>query len=216
MNLNAETRMNDRVKSVIDSLTRRSEDEQRELAELNARGAQYVRAAAPRLMLDVGPEVGQLLNMLTRACHAKVVVEVGASVGYSSLWLAEAVQFTGGKVFSIEPDLNKQQEQREHLRAAGLLDFVELVAGDARDVIPNLPQPFDLVLIDHWKDLYVREFDLVWPRMRRGGLVIADNILHPAATLDAMRAYVQHARAHAPDLSLTLDVGNGIEITTRG
>ncbi|MFL6622403.1 MAG: O-methyltransferase [Sulfurifustaceae bacterium] len=208
--------MDARVKNVIDKLTQRSRSEQEELIALNALGARFVREAAPRLMLDVGPEVGQLLNMLTRALNAKVIVEVGGSVGYSTIWFAEAAQRTGGRVFSIEPNRDKQREQREHLSAAGLLDYVELVAGDAGEVLRDLPEPFDLVLIDHWKDLYIREFDLAWPRMRRGGLVIADNILRPAATLEAMRAYVQHVRNVAPELSLTVDIGNGIEITTRG
>jgi len=212
----ARAAMDSRVTAVIDRLTRRSQSEQEELAELNRRGAPFVREAAPRLMLDVGGEVGRLLNMLTRACNAKVVVEIGGSVGYSTLWFAEAARTTGGTVFSIEPDPLKRRQQEENLRAAGLLEHVSMIDGDARDVISDLPRPFDLVLIDHWKDLYIREFDQVWPRMRKGGLVIADNILRPDATLDRMKAYVAHVRSVAPDLSMTLDVGAGIEITTRG
>jgi predicted O-methyltransferase YrrM len=208
--------MDSRVATVLERLERRSEREQEELAELNRRGAPFVREAAPRFMLDVGREVGRLLNMLTRALNAKVVVEVGGSVGYSTVWFAEAARATGGMVFSIEPEPHKRDEQEENLRAAGLIAQVAMIAGDARDVMAGLPQPFDLVLIDHWKDLYIREFDQAWPRMRQGGLIIADNILRPDATLDRMKAYVAHVRTVAPDLSLTIDIGSGIEVTTRG
>jgi predicted O-methyltransferase YrrM len=71
------------------------------------------------------------------------------------------------------------------------------------------------VLIDHWKALYVREFDLVWPKLRRGGVVVADNILAPEATLAEMRAYVAHVREVSDGCSFTLPLGQGIEMTYR-
>ena len=201
------------VAAVLKHLEARSVAERIELETLNQRGAAFVRQAAGRLMLDVGPQVGFLLNLLVRALRGWRMVEIGGSVGYSTIWLAEAARATGGTVFSIEFDQGKQREQRQNLEAAGLLSHVELLLGDAAQLLPSLPGPFDLVLIDHWKDVYAREFDLVWPKVRSGGLVIADNILRPAATAELMQSYVAHVRASTEARSMTLDVGQGIELT---
>ena len=207
--------MDDRVASVLGRLDERAHAEAEELDLLNAIGPERVRAAAGRLMLDVGPEVGTLLNVLVRATRARRVVEVGGSVGYSTIWLAEAVGGTGGIVISIEPDEGKLAEQRENLEAAGLADRVQQVAEPAEDVLPGLEGPFDLVLIDHWKALYVDAFDAAWPRVRPGGLVVADNVLRPEATRDEMQRYIAHVRALPDALSVTLDVGDGVELTCR-
>lgn len=201
------------IQEVLDELEERSRRERPELDELNAQGASATRAAAPRLMLDTGPDVGRLLNVMARMLDAQHVVEVGGSAGYSTIWLAEAVAATGGRVTSIELDRGKHDEQRENLRAAGLLDHVELVCDDASAVIPGIEGPVDLVLVDHWKDVYVRDFDLVWPKVRPGGVVVADNILVPEATVELMRAYVAHVQALPDAVSFTVDVGDGVEIT---
>lgn len=204
------------VQQVLTELEERSRRERPELDALNAQGAGATRAAAPRLMLDVGPDVGRLLNLLARVLDARHVVEVGGSSGYSTVWLAEAVATTGGRVTSIEIDAGKSEEQRRNLVAAGLLDHVDLVVADALEVIPGLPDgSVDLVLIDHWKDLYVRDFDLVWPKVREGGVVVADNILLPEATLAQMQAYVEHVRGAPGAVSYTVAVGDGIELTHR-
>ena len=201
--------------AVLDRLETRSREERPELDELNSRGAQWTREAAPRLMLDVGPDVGRLLNLLVRISGAKHVVEIGGSVGYSTIWLASAVAETGGLVVSIETDEGKVKQLLKNVEQAGLQDHVEVVHGSADAVLTDLAGPFDLVLIDHWKDLYVREFDHVWPKVRPGGLVVADNILEPAATAERMRAYIEHVRSMPDARSFTLPLGDGLEITSR-
>lgn len=206
------------VQQVLTELEERSQRERPELDALNAQGAGATRAAAPRLMLDVGPDVGRLLNLLARLLDASRILEIGGSTGYSTVWLAEAAAATGGTVLSIELDPDKSAEQRRNLEEAGLAEHVELVVGDASEVVRDLEPGVDLVLIDHWKDVYVREFDLVWPKVRPGGIVVADNILEPEATLAQMQAYVAHVQQAPGAASFTIDVGDGIEIThkTRG
>jgi predicted O-methyltransferase YrrM len=203
------------VQQTLTALEERSRRERPELDGLNAQGAAATRAAAPRLMLDVGPDVGRLLNLLARILAARHIVEVGGSSGYSTVWLAEAVASSGGRVTSIEIDSGKAAEQRENLAAAGLLDHVDLVVDDSGSVIPRLAEPVDLVLIDHWKDLYIRDFDLVWPKVRPGGVVVADNILLPEATRARLQAYVEHVRSVPGAVSYTVAVGDGVEITHR-
>lgn len=207
--------MEPRVAAALERLEQRSKQEQRELSELNTKGAQFVREAAGRFMLDVGVDVGRLLNVLVRALGARRVVEIGGSVGYSTLWLAEAAKATGGRVVSFEIDAHKVEQMRQNLSDAGLLEQVEIIGEDASLHLPSLEGPFDLVLIDHWKDIYIRDFDLAWPKVRRGGIVVADNILAPAATSAQMQAYVAHVRAVPGARSSTLPLGQGIELTQR-
>jgi predicted O-methyltransferase YrrM len=208
--------LDSRIEAVLEQLESRSRSEQAQLAALRERGVQAVLAAASKFMLDVGRDTGQLLNTLVRVTGARRVVEIGGSVGYSTIWFAEAVRATGGKVISIEIEPAKQDEQRQNLEKAGLLDQVELVGQNVAEVLPGLQGPLDLVLIDHWKDLYIREFDAVLPKMAPRGLVVADNILVPKTTEKEMKAYVSHVRGIPGIRSFTLNVGSGLELTCRG
>lgn len=208
-------RMASAVLEVLARLEQRSNSERPELERLNSIGAKATRAAAAGLMLDVGPEVGRLLNALARIVDARNVLEVGGSIGYSTVWIAEALSCTGGHAVSVEPNQAKADQLRANLVAAGVDKFVDVVVDDAAAVVGHLAEPLDLVLIDHWKDLYVREFDAIWPKLRTGGVIVADNVLRPAATADLMRAYIDHVNAVPGAYSFTLDIGDGVELTWR-
>lgn len=204
-----------RVRTVLDQLEKRSQSEQAELEALNARGAGQVREAAHKLMLDVGPETGMMLNLFVLMAKARTVLEVGSSVGYSTIWMAEAARQTGGKVITLEMDEGKFKEMKANVEEAGLSAQVEPMLGDAAVNIARLKGPFDLVLLDHWKKDYVRAFDQIWPNVPVGGVVLADNILLPQAVRADAQVYVDHVRRAPGARSLTLTVGMGVELTTR-
>jgi predicted O-methyltransferase YrrM len=207
--------VNGAVQRCLERLERRSAAEKQRLEELRSAGGTALRDEAPSLMLDVGPEVGRLLNMLARAGGARNLVEVGGSVGYSTIWLAEAAAATGGRVLSIEPDPGKHQQQRANLEEAGLLGHVELANETSDKVLPLLGPGIDLVLLDHWKELYARDFDTLWPKIRRGGLVVADNILVPVKNAAAIAGYLARVRETEGTITTTLNIGDGIEITCK-
>lgn len=166
-------------------------------------------------MLDVGPEVGTLLNVFARSVNAQRVVEVGASVGYSSIWIAEALSQTGGSMLSIEFDDVKCAELRANLVDAELDRHVTVYEGDAAAATRTVEGPIDLVLLDHWKEWYVREFNTLWPHVRRGGLVVADNIRFPAKNAAVIRAFLDHVDAKPDSRTVVLDVADGISITMK-
>lgn len=207
--------MKHEVRAVLDQLEARSSSEQLRLAELRRRGGTSIRDVAGELMLDVGSDVGLLLNMLVKLSGAKRIVEVGGSVGYSTIWLAEAARATGGRVTSLEPDSSKLAQQRSNLEAAGLIDYVELRDDDAGVFLPELVGPIDLVFLDHWKELYVREFSAAWPKLRDGGMVVADNILVPAKNAALIRVYLNHVGSMPDARTTTLNVGDGVELTVK-
>ncbi len=207
--------MEKRIKAVLDGLDARSAQESALLESLRTQGGSAIRDRAENLMLDVGPEVGLFLNLLVRTTGATVVIEIGGSVGYSTIWLAEAVKANGGKLYSFEVNPLKQQEQKENLEAAGLSSVVELIAGQADEVIPKMELNLDLVLLDHWKELYVRDFEVCWSKLRTGGCIVADNILMPKKNADVIAKYLDCVHNQTDARSTLLPIGDGLEITVK-
>jgi predicted O-methyltransferase YrrM len=169
-------------------------------------------------LLPVGPATGQLMNILIKEAKAQTILEIGTSHGYSTVWLAEAARASGGKVTTLDVHAGKQQYARNALSEAGLASVVEFKLGDARESIAALPGPIDFVLLDLWKDLYIPCFDLLYPKLRSGAIVVADNMLFPEFSRADAEIYRSHVRAKADIQSVLLPVGSGIELSryTRG
>lgn len=147
----------------------------------------------------VGPLVGALLALLTRATNARRVLELGTASGYSTLHLAAALETTGGELLTIELDPAMAARALVNLRQAGLSGGVEIKVADALGVLPRLAGPFDLVFMDIEK----RDYALALPHcgrlMRSGGLLIVDN----TAFADAGR-FNQDIAAHPDWLAINL------------
>jgi len=165
-------------------------------------------------MLAVGPDTGQLLNTLIRATGARRVVEIGGSMGYSTIWQGEAVEANGGRLFSLERVPSKVQILEQRIAQAELEKTVQILEGDATQILRALEGPFDFVLVDAWKPDYPLYFDLVFPKLRLGGLMVADNIIRPEPDA-GITEYVRKAREHAEARSQVLAVGSGLELTVR-
>jgi predicted O-methyltransferase YrrM len=164
-------------------------------------------------LIAVGRETGMLLNILIKSSRARNILELGTSYGYSAIWLTEAARQNGGKVTSVDLSAKKQEYARSMLKKAGLSAYVELRAGDAREVVPKLDGPFDFVLLDLWKDLYIPCFDLVYPKLTKGAFVAADNILLPEAYRPMGKQYRKHVRSKPNIDSVLLPVGSGVELS---
>jgi predicted O-methyltransferase YrrM len=165
------------------------------------------------MLLPVGRATGTLLNLLAKEAGALRILEVGSSYGYSTVWLAEAARAVGGRVTSLELRRAKTEYAAGQLARAGLAGYVEFVIGDALESLASLSGPFDLVLIDLWKNLYVPVFELLHPKLAPGALIVADNMLEPASARPHAQAY-RHAVHVARDMSsVLLPVGNGIELS---
>ena len=195
------------VERVLAEFERRAEDEQR-------------RTLGPgtnldELLLSVGREAGTLLYLLATGAQSRRILELGSSYGYSTVWLAAAARATGGKVTSLELKDFKIEHARQALTRAGLSTRVEFHQGDCLETLKSLPGPFDFVLLDVWKDLYLPCFELFHPKLAPGALVIADNMLLPEIVRPQAEAYRKRVR-QAGDLdSVLLDIGNGVEISRK-
>ena len=195
------------IERVLAEFERRAEDEQR-------------RTLTPgtnldELLLSVGRDVGMLLYLLSTGAQARRILELGSSYGYSTVWLAAAARATGGKVTSLELKEFKIEHARQALTRAGLSTRVEFHAGDCLDTLKALPGPFDFVLLDVWKDLYLPCFDLVHPKLAPGAVIVADNMLLPEVVRPQAEAYRARVRKAGDMDSVLLDIGNGIEVSRK-
>ena len=174
---------------------------------------QEARGRRDELLLPVGRAAGVLLNIMIREGKLTRILEVGSSYGYSTHWLADAARAVNGRVTSLELQAPKTEYARERLARAGLAEFVEFHVGDALASLQALPGPFDFALIDLWKDLYVPVFDLLYPKLAPGAIVVADNMLYPEMVRADAQAYRARVHAAADMSSVLLTVGNGLEVS---
>src|SRR5580658_1518123 len=128
--------------------------------------------------------------MLARGCCARTIVEFGTSFGISTLHLAAALRDNGGgHLITTEFEPSKVARARDNLTAGGLVDLVEIRAGDAlRTLSVDLPETVDLLLLDGAKALYPEILSLVESRLRVGALVVADNADYSPGYLERVRS----------------------------
>ena len=204
------TFMDSSIEAVLREYDQRAETEMQRMRELPPA---EMMAHIDEFLLPVGPATGALMNILIKEAHARTILEIGTSHGYSTVWLAEAARSVGGKVITLDVHAGKQDYARAMLKKAGLANFVEFKLDDALKSIEELPGPFDFVLLDLWKDLYIPCFDRFYPKLGAGALVVADNMLFPEFSRADAATYRKHVRAKSDLQSMLLNVGSGIELS---
>lgn len=146
--------------------------------------AQATRAwsAAPGMMVDASE--GKFLALLVALSGARQILEIGTFTGYSAISMAEALP-ADGQVTTLEVSPEHAAKAAEHIEMAGFADRISIREGNALDTLSTLEGPFDLAFIDADKPAYPAYYEAVVPLMRRGGLVVADNVLRSGRVLDA-------------------------------
>ena len=140
--------MDSEVEAVLAHYDRRAA---KELAIMQELSPEELMQRVDEFLISIGPDAGTLLNVIIKSLRAQVILELGTSYGHSTIFLAEAVRASGGKLVSIDVNGDKQRYAREQLKAANLDSFVEFLTGDARDLIASFTASFDFVLIDLWE-----------------------------------------------------------------
>jgi predicted O-methyltransferase YrrM len=154
---------------------------------------------------NLAPQSAEFLSALAAGVGAKKIVKVGGSSGISTIALAAAAQQTQGRLISLEIEPTRQDESKQTIATLGLSDFVDFRLGDAEQTLPQLDD-VEFVLIDCEKQDYIRFFDML--HLRPGAIVVADNILSHHLT-----DYVAHVRSQRGAASVTLPIGQGLELT---
>jgi predicted O-methyltransferase YrrM len=190
------------------------------LAEMEAQGA---REGIPIVV----PETGQLLHILALASGARQILEVGTAIGVSTLYLARALP-ADGQVVSFEIDEARQRSARGYLERAGVIDRVDLRLEDARQGLRTLAEDFDLAFIDGVKTQYGDYFDALLPWLRRGGVLVVDNVLMSGTVAEARSdgrwssEQIENARSfnarlleHEQLVSTITPVGDGVLVAVK-
>jgi predicted O-methyltransferase YrrM len=138
---------------------------------------------AERSFPIVGPQVGQLLQILARAISAKRIIELGSGFGYSAYWFARAVG-PGGQVILTDLSAEHAAEAQSFFERGGLLDRVRIEVGDGLEIIDRVGGEFDIVFNDVDKERYPQVLDRAAAALRPGGLLISDNMLWFGTVLD--------------------------------
>ncbi|MCZ6730090.1 MAG: O-methyltransferase [SAR324 cluster bacterium] len=202
--------MTPEMQVVIDELHGRIAEEQK-LRETLSR--EEFSAGRSERLLAIGEEAGRFLNLLVKSAGATRLLEVGTSVGYSTLWLADAARSNGGHVVTMDNNPAKHAQARDYLARAGLAGVVTLVTGDAVQAIGDQVGPFDFVLLDCDKDAYLPAFEAFHPKLAPGGIIVADNMTYPVS--EHAPLYQQRVRETAGMESTFLPIGNGLEFSRR-
>ena len=168
--------------------------------------------ARPKRMLNITRDTGRLLWILVRAMGATRILEVGTSNAFSTIWLADAARSTGGRITTLELNPEKIALARANLATAGLEGVVDIIEGRAIDLLAALPGPFDVVFLDADRPSYVAYLELVVPKLRSGGMLIADNATSHAQEL---QDYLRRVKSHPQLFAVRVPIGNGEEIALK-
>lgn len=172
--------------------------------------------------MQVGAVEGTLLRLLVKLSGAKSALEIGMFTGYSGLMIASALPDDGTLVTC---DINPKAEEvaRRYFTESPHGQKISIRMGPALDTIASLPGPFDFVFIDADKENYVRYWDAVVPKVRPGGLIVADNVLwsgrvvlaNPAESTRAIQAFNEHVRNDDRVEQVMLTVRDGMTLALR-
>jgi caffeoyl-CoA O-methyltransferase len=130
----------------------------------------------------IGPLVGRLISIILTSADAEKVLEIGTATGYSGIWVTRSLRGERRKLTTIEIDPKMRENAQRNFEKAGVANYIEIVAGNARTVVPEIvgrnQGGFDAVFLDVGdKTLYVDLLDSCISALRVGGLLIADNTL---------------------------------------
>ena len=154
---------------------------------------------------QIPPETGRFIALLASMAPDGLLIEIGTSAGYSTLWLALACRDLGRKLTTFEILPEKAKMARETFKAAEVEDVVELVEGDA---LKQLKEWEDIAFcfLDAEKEIYFECYELVLPKMVPGGILVADNAINHALTLQPV---IDKALADGRVDSMVVPVGKG-------
>jgi predicted O-methyltransferase YrrM len=160
----------------------------------------------PRRLRQVPPETGKFLALLAAGAPGGEMIEIGASAGYSTLWLALACRATGRTLTTFEVLEKKLRLAEETIRLTDTADVITLVAGDARENLGS-SGPIGFCFVDAEKEVYADVYDLVVPRLVPGALLAADNTL---SHQDDLEPFLQRVFGDERVDSLNVPIGKGV------
>ena len=157
---------------------------------------------------NVEPESALFLAMQIHIQQSKEILEIGTSTGYSTLWLAHAVQQTQGRVTTLEIDAARTAQAQHHAQELGLDDVIDFWVGDAEKYLAKVTQQYDFIFLDAERDAYVGYWAFLQKMLNPcGGVLIVDNVISHAAQV---KCFIELIENDPRFISMTLPIGAGL------
>ncbi len=158
---------------------------------------------------NIEPDSAQYLAMLIRIQQSKKILEIGTSTGYSTLWMADAIQVTGGKLTTLEIDSARTAKAQNYATELKLDHVIDFWVGDAKNfLVEQHDQQYDFILLDAERDAYLD----YWPYLqqmfiKQGSVLIVDNVISHAAEV---KSFIEAVKNDERFMSMTLSLGAGL------
>lgn len=162
---------------------------------------------------NIKPDSAQYIAMLIRIQQSKSILEIGTSTGYSSLWMADALQVTQGKMTTVEIEAERSTEAQSYAQELKLDHLIDYYVGDAKDYLAaQQHQKFDLILLDAERNAYAS----YWPYLQEmfnfsGGVLIVDKVISHALEV---KDFIELVKQDPRFMTATLQLGAGLFIVT--
>ncbi len=179
----------------------------------------YTMQNHPHANMLSGPVQGKLLEMISCMMRPKKILEIGTFMGYSALCLAKGLQQPGGELHTLELREEDATRAKSYFAKSSQRDQIFLHTGDALTIMPELNETWDLIFIDADKVNYINYYELTLPRLRKGGFIIADNVLFHGEVLEekisgknavAIHAFNEHVSKDERVEQVMLTVRDGL------
>ena len=160
----------------------------------------------------IGPKRGHILVRIASEFHPQRILEIGTNVGYSTILMGKELP-SRARITTIEINPNYAEQAKENIKRAKLEPTIEVLVGDALEIIPTLKDEYDFVFIDALKTQYYEYLKVIEPHLFRGSMIVADNA---GRSEDQMQDYLKHVRESGQYTSRFILVGSdGIELSIR-
>ena len=163
-----------------------------------------------QVRISVPPDTGRFLHVLVQVAKPKRILEIGMFHGYSTIWIGLAARAVGARITTLELEAEKIAVAEANFAKAGLADVITVIQGDGKQTLATLAGPYDLVFLDAAKEDYAAYFDLIYPRLSPGGVIVADNAVSHGEFLEE---YFSKVRNHPNCVSVLVPIGTGEEVT---
>ena len=186
------------------------------------------REAQENMVPIVEPEVGQLLYWLALTHRSLKVLEIGTAIGYSTLWLAKAVLPQGGHITTMEINAPRAEAARKYFKKAGVEEEVDLIFGDARELLFELSGHYDFIFLDAAKGKYIEFLEKCVELLNPGGILVAEDVFmrgmvitgqidkrRNKTAVSRLRTYLELVMSHESLETVILPLGDGVALSTK-
>ncbi len=173
-------------------------------------------------------EVRSFLGMLLKYKPAKNILEIGTAIGYSSIFFSGYIK-DGGKIITLERENDYYEIASSNIKKAGKEDVIKIIFGDAFETVKTLSGTYDIIFLDANKSMYKYYFDVLFPMLKSGGILICDNILYKGMVsnddlaprkqntiISNIRDFLDFISNHPQLETSIIPIGDGVSVSVKG